>query len=323
MNVGIIGCGIIGHKRAASLGNNKLVAVADIDITKAMSISNNYIDVFTYTDYKILLERKEIDIVIVSTTNNNLAQITLDAVNAGKHVLVEKPGAIKYKEFDPIIAASLKNDVKVKVGYNLRYHPAIQKAIRIARSGELGELMFVRGRYGHGGRLGYEKEWRADKSISGGGELIDQGVHLIDLSMAILGNLSVSSSTIKTYFWNMPVDDNAFINLVNSEGKTAWLHVSCTEWKNTFCLEIYGKKGKLQVDGLGGSYGTEKLTHYEMSANMGLPKITTWEYISPDSSFKSEFEDFVSSLKPYSKLDEYLRDTQEILKIVEEIYDNR
>src|SRR5208337_2911945 len=97
---------------------------------------------------------------------------------------------------------------------------------------------------------GNDKEWRADPEISGGGELIDQGVHLIDLSRWFLGDFEIVGGYTDTYFWNMPVDDNGFMALRTKENQMAWLQVSCTEWKNTFCFEIFGKYGKLQIDGL-------------------------------------------------------------------------
>jgi len=322
MNIGIIGCGVIGHKRAAALGNNKLIAVADHNIENAIGLSKKYENVLVFSDYKELLNIKDLDIVIVSTTNNVLSSISLDAINSGKHVLIEKPGATHYSEFDALIFASEKNNVKVKVGYNLRYHPAIHKAIRMVHADDLGEIMFVTGHYGNGGRLGFEKEWRNNKLISGGGSLIDLGCHLIDLSQCVLGNLSVISGTNKTYFWNMSVEDNTFMTLKNSKGNIASLQVSCTEWKNTFLFEIYGKKGKLKIEGLGGSYGTERLTYYKMSPLMEIPETTIWEYSKPDESFKNEFEDFVhlikNNLNPWS----YLEESQSVLKIIDEIYKN-
>lgn len=134
------------------------------------------------------------------------------------------------------------------------------------------------GRYGHGGRLGYEKEWRADPTIGGGGELLDQGLHLIDLSRWYLGDFVHVDGYVKTYFWQMPVEDNGFMMLRTKRDQVAWLHVSWTEWKNTFSLEIYGKSGKLQIDGLGGSYGMEQLALYRMHQNMGPPETTIWQF---------------------------------------------
>lgn len=319
MKVGIIGCGNIGQKRAASLGNNELKAVSDINLNKAYEVALDYTGIKVFSDYKEFL-KEDIDIVIVSTTNNVLSKIALDAINSGKHVLIEKPGAIRPEEFDPLISAAKKNNVKVKIGYNLRYHDAINKAIHMYNIGKIGEILFVRGHYGHGGRLGYEKEWRADKSISGGGELIDQGSHLIDLSQCLLGDLYLKSSSVKTYFWDMPVEDNVFMILENDSGKTASLSASCTEWKNTFQFEIYGKYGKLKIEGLGGSYGTEKLTLYEMSPEMGIPEITSWEYPRPDISFEREFMSFVQDIKYDLNGWSGLEESQKILKIIDEIY---
>src|SRR5258708_10558264 len=107
--------------------------------------------------------------------------------------------------------------------------------------------MFLRGRYGHGGRPGYDREWRAVPEISGGGELIDQGMHLIDLARWFLGNFTKVAGTARTYYWNTPCDDNVFLHLETAQRQVAWLHASATEWKNTFSMEIYGKEGKLHV----------------------------------------------------------------------------
>ena len=154
-------------------------------------------------------------------------------------------------------------------------------------AGALGPLLYLRGRYGHGGRLGYDREWRADPAVAGGGELLDQGVHLIDLSRWFLGDFVEVAGRVGTYFWNMPVEDNGFSVLRTAAGQVAWLHASCTEWKNLFCFEIFGRDGKLQIDGLGGSYGVERLTFYRMLPQMGPPETTIWEYPGEDLSWPS------------------------------------
>jgi predicted dehydrogenase len=181
--------------------------------------------------------------------------------------------------------------------------------------------MFIRGRYGHGGRRGYEKEWRAIPEKSGGGELIDQGVHLIDLSRWFLGDLDLLEGFAHTYFWDMPVDDNAFLMLKNKNDQVAWLHVSCTEWKNLFSFEIYGKTGKLQVDGLGGSYGTERLALYKMVPVMGPPETTIWEYPFPDNSWNIEVNDFIRSIEMNREPQGNIRDAKEALDIVAKVYE--
>ena len=263
---------MIGKKRALALGEHSLLWAVDSDIKRAQAIADLKGQAKVSTDFNDVIKDPRIDMVIVSTTNDKLAAISLAAIKAGKHVLVEKPAGRNSKEIEDVIKLVEKNKVMVKVGFNLRYHPALMKAREIVDSGVMGQLMFIRGRYGHGGRIGYDKEWRADPAISGGGELIDQGVHMIDLCRWFLGDFVSVNGEIATYFWDMPVDDNAFLCLKTKKNQMAWIHVSCTEWKNMFSLEVYGKTGKIQIDGLGGSYGTEKLTYYQMLPEMGPPK---------------------------------------------------
>jgi predicted dehydrogenase len=321
MKVAIIGCGLIGEKRALALGAHELVVVFDINPARAERVSQLVGNkVILAKDWQAAASYPDVEIVIVSTTNNFLTQIGMFAVDNGKHVLVEKPAAVSYREISQFFAKTVALKQKVKVGFNLRYHPAIIQAKEMIDSNVIGELMFLRGRYGHGGRVGYEKEWRADPKISGGGELIDQGVHLIDLSRFFLGEFERVDGFVNTYFWDMPVDDNGFVSLITKKGQMAWLHVSCTEWKNLFCLEIYGKDGKLQIDGIGGSYGVEKLTYYKMLPQMGPPEVAVWEYPGEDLSWQSEFTAFVAAINGQKKLNGDLGDAKEALRIVSKLY---
>jgi len=321
VRVGIIGCGVIGKKRALALGNHELVIAVDPFLERAREVAQLKNCTSVSTDYHDALNDDRIDLVFISTTNEFLARIALDAVAAGKHVLVEKPGGRNPEELVPVIETAKRNNVFVKVGFNHRFHPALQKAKQLVDSGEIGPLMFIRGRYGHGGRRGYEKEWRAIPEKSGGGELIDQGVHLIDLSRWFLGDLDLLGGFAHTYFWDMPVDDNAFLMLKNKNDQVAWLHVSCTEWKNMFSFEIYGKTGKLQVDGLGGSYGTERLSLYKMLPVMGPPETTIWEYPFPDNSWNIEVNDFIRSIEMHREPQGNIHDAKEALDIVAKVYE--
>lgn len=320
MKIGIIGCGSIGRKRAQSLGENELIIAVDTSIERANEVAKLKNCTTVSTTYEEALKNDDIDLVIVSTINEFLAKITLDAVTAGKHVLVEKPAGRNSKELVPIINIAKKNHVFVKVGFNHRYHPAIIKAKQLVDSGIIGPLMFIRGRYGHGGRIGYDKEWRSIPEKSGGGELIDQGVHLIDLSRWFLGDLNVSKGFAHTYYWDMPVDDNAFIMLKNSNDAVAWLHVSCTEWKNMFSYEIYGKKGKIHIEGLGGSYGMERLYLYKMLPKMGPPETTIWEYPFMDNSWSLELNDFIQCIETNQQPQGNIIDAKQVLDIVNSIY---
>ena len=319
--LGIIGCGAIGSKRAAAIGSDwKLVGCADLDLKKAEAIAgpSSYVS----ADWRDLLIQDEIDAVVVSTLHDSLAEISSQALLAGKHVLVEKPAARNIDELSKVMSAVKQSGMKFRVGLNHRYHRAMSKAKDLLEKGELGELMFIRGRYGHGGRLGYDNEWRADPVKSGGGELIDQGPHLIDLCRWFFGEEFVEvKGAAHTYYWSMPVDDNAFLHLVTERGKTAFLHVSCSEWKNLFSIEIYGKLGKLEINGLGGSYGLERLTWYRMLPQMGPPETTIWEFPMADESWSIEMAEFSNDIKLDRMPSPGIEDAFRVLKVVQTVYE--
>ncbi len=324
MKAGIIGCGLIGNKRADSVRTPHSVAmVCDLNREKAVALAEKIGCKWT-TDPEDIFKACDIDIVIVATPNNQLAGNTLKAVKANKHVIVEKPGAVSAAELEPVMEVIKGTDLKVKVGFNHRYHPALLKAHEILSSCDTGDIMFIRGRYGHGGRIGYDREWRADPSISGGGETMDQGVHLIDLSRWFMGDFKEVDGFVNTYYWDMPVDDNGFIALRKDDGRAAWLQVSCTEWKNMFSFEIYCKYAKLEITGLGGSYGVERLAYYKMLPEMGPPDTIIYEFPRGDDSWALEFKDVVSAIeekKPLTMGD--IHDAYEAIKIVEKIYGKR
>jgi len=318
--VAILGCGLIGQKRAKALKGAHLRVCADLDASRAKQLASSYPGVESTTDWRSAIHRADVDIVIIATTNQALVEISLEAANAGKHILVEKPAARNVAELDMVINAVRKNDVLVRVGFNHRYHPSLLKAHELLDAGELGELMFIRGRYGHGGRIGYDREWRADPALSGGGELIDQGVHLIDLSRWFIGDFVSAEGFAHTYYWDMLVEDNGFMLLKTAKNQTAFLHVSCTEWKNLFSFEIYGKNAKLHIEGLGGSYGIEKLSFYKMRSEMGPPDTTTWEYPRGDNSWALEFAEFLEDIHLHRQPSVNLNDARESLLVVEKIY---
>jgi len=319
----VIGCGLIGRKRIAALSKvpgTRVRFTCDLDATRASDAARLAPGAEASTDYRLTVSHPEVDAVIVATLNAALAPVSLAAAAAGKHVLAEKPGALNAAELRSVLEAAQAKQVAVRIGYNHRYHPALQKARALVDSGALGPLMFLRGRYGHGGRKGYDREWRADPKLSGGGELIDQGVHMIDLASWFLGEFPTVEGHAATYFWDMKVDDNAFLNLRTKAGQTAWLHVSCTEWKNLFSLEIYGRNAKLAIDGLGGSYGTERLTLYHMLPEMGPPETTSWEFPRGDDSWAVETAEFVEDIRLGRTPSPGLQEGVRTLEIVESIY---
>ena len=320
LRVALIGCGLIGNKRLHLLPPGSVTVVCDTQLDRAKTLAALSPGCLANDSVAAAVSRADVDVVMIATVNSALAPIALAAVRNGKHVLVEKPAAINVAELAELEAAAAVNRVLVRVGYNHRYHPAALKALEIFLSGALGPIMFLRGRYGQGGRIGYEKEWRADPQIAGGGELIDQGVHLIDLAGIFLGDFTSVEGHTATYFWKMPVEDNAFLSLRNAAGATAWLHVSCTEWKNLFSLEIYGRDAKLHWEGLGGSYGIERLTHYKMLPQMGPPETTIFEYPRGDESWKIEMAEFTEDIRTGRTPVPGLKEAKAALAVVEKIY---
>jgi predicted dehydrogenase len=318
--VAIVGCGLIGRKRATALEGARLVACADTVPERASALAREAGGAVALDRWQEAIDRPDVDLVVVATTNDSLTPIATAAIEAGKHVLIEKPAARTVAELDRLIAAAEGRNLRVRVGFNHRYHPALREARQLVDRGALGPLMFVRGRYGHGGRVGYDREWRADPAKAGGGELIDQGVHLIDLAGWFLGSFTDIHGVATTYFWDMPVDDNAFMTLRTAAGQTAFLHVSCTEWKNLFSFEIYGRTGKIAIDGLGGSYGVERLAYYKMLPEMGPPDTTLQEYPGADRSWAIEFAEFLDDIRLGRQPSAGLGAARAALAVAENVY---
>jgi predicted dehydrogenase len=319
MRLGIVGCGLIGQKRAAAVGSDDTIAiVCDTNLERARTLATRS-GSRVVNDWRDLLTG-DIDAVIVATSHDSLAAIALAAAQAGKHVLMEKPAARTVQELLPVRDAARRCGVIVKTGYNHRFHPGLLAAKEIVEAGSLGPLCYIRGRYGHGGRKGYEREWRCERAISGGGELIDQGAHLIDLARWFLGELVLDYAATPTYFWPTEVEDNCFLALRGKNGEMAWLHASWTEWKNTFSFEITGRDGTLTIDGLGGSYGNERLTFHKMLPQMGPPETTIWEYPLSDTSWAKEFASFKAALAGKQETIADIDDACAVLGIIETAY---
>lgn len=318
MNVAIIGAGLIGRKRASALPKNvKLVSICDIDKKKANDFANEF-KCEVEKNWRKVVKDPKIQAIIVSTINKFLAPITKEAILQGKHVLVEKPGARNLKELKEI-SKIYKGKSVVMFGYNHRFHLSLKMAKKIVDSKKYGSVLFIRAKYGHGGRLGYEKEWRFNKDLAGGGELLDQGTHLIDLVNFFCGEMKKVIGLTDTLFWKTKLDDSAFFILSNSKRQIAQLSVSCVEWKNIFCFEIMLERAKIQIDGLGGSYGKEKLTFYKMKPEMGPPD--TKEYLfEQDNSWESENKEFFDRIRKKIYSEKAIDDAVYILKVVEKIY---
>jgi predicted dehydrogenase len=298
LSVGIVGCGLIGNKRAEALGaQDSVVGATDPVEQRSLALVEAY-GGKACAGLDELLDLAP-DVVIVATTHDQLAPLARRALEGGAHVLAEKPGGLGTAQIDELIAVSQRVGRRVKVGFNHRFYGGLRDLAAEIHSGEHGELMHVRGRYGHGGRLGYDQEWRARPERSGGGELVDQGMHLLDLTHWLAGPLPLHSALLRTHFWATPVEDNAALLLGDAGSRSApWamLHVTWTEWKNMFSLEAYCRTAKLQVDGLVRSYGPQTLKIYRMSPELGPPSLEERSYGTGDASWQAEWSHFGSAL---------------------------
>ncbi len=322
LRVGIAGCGLIGNKRAAALGpEDELVGVFDVVAESASALAEAS-GARACGSVDDLLALKP-DVAIVAVTHDRLASLTERALDAGAHVLVEKPAGIGVAEIDRLTDAAGQAGRLVKVGFNHRFHPALAQLESEVRSGAHGELMHLRARYGHGGRPGYDREWRADAARSGGGELIDQGMHLLDLTHWLAGPLPLHSALLRTHFWNTEVEDNAALILGDAdsrEGPWAMLHATWTEWKNTFSIEVYCRTGKLQVEGLVRSYGAQRLRIYRMKPELGPPELEEREFGPEDVSWSAEWEHFAAAIASGGPLLGDLQDARYAWSRVEDAY---
>jgi predicted dehydrogenase len=319
----IVGCGLVGGKRARALVDlgAPVVALYDTDQTRseklAAELGNRAVVV---SSSSAAFAAGGVELAVVGVTHDALVPLGVEALEAGCHVLVEKPGARSRDELATLGDAAHWSGRIVRIGFNHRFHPAVQAAKALVESREYGKVLYLRARYGHGGRADYAREWRADRSVSGGGELLDQGSHLVDLARFLIGDVTLAFAELPTVFWPMPVEDNAFLALRGHDGGFAWLHASWTEWKNLFSMEVTLERARLDVEGLGGSYGMERLTGHAMRPEMGPPDTTTQEWPAPDESWRLEVEDFIAQLGGSNPVGAGLEDAAAVLQVVDEAY---
>jgi predicted dehydrogenase len=269
-----------------------------------------------------VVEREDIDAVIVCTPPHLHARISIAAMKKGKHVLCEKPLARTVEEAEEMLRVAQQNRTKLKCGFNHRHHPGIQKARQWLDEGSVGELNFVRCRYGICGRPGYEKEWRANPEIAGGGHLMEQGIHAVDLFRWFLGEFTEVAGFTATCFWDMaPLEDNAFALFRTAKGQVASLHSSLTQWKNLFSFEIFGQDGYIVVEGLGGSYGTEKVIRGRRALLEPFSQEST-EFRGGDQSWHEEWKEFVAAIREDREPLGNGYDGLEALRLVHAVYES-
>ncbi len=328
LKIGIAGFGKIGQIRANEIFKNEhTILKAIFDINKPSNIDN---EIIFCTSFDELLTQ-DIDAVFICTFNNVLAEYTTKALKAGKHVFCEKPPARTSEELKSVIETEKNTNLILKYGFNHRYHYSVMEAKKIIDSGSMGKLLWLRGVYGKAGSIDYDKNWRNYREYSGGGILIDQGIHMLDLMRYFSNQDFVHiNSFVTTSYWNIEAEDNAFAIMQSNEKITAMLHSSATQWKHKFLLEMCFEEGYINLDGiLSGtrSYAPEKLIigrreFEDITFAMGKPKETT-TWFENDDSWKLEIDEFINAIKGHSTIQNGTsKDAFETLKLVERIYEN-
>ena len=297
-SVALIGAGLQARRRVVPIVEDrrfKVATVIDRDEGKAKRLAEAY-GARAGTDWRTAVADPNIEIVLVLTYPDSHAEISIAALEAGKHVLCEKPLTRTEDEARALVAAAARSGRTLKCGFNHRHHPAVVEAHRVFRSGAIGKPTFGRARYGIGGRQGIENEWRSDPKIVSGGQLMEQGIHVIDLFRWFLGDVARVTGFTSTTRWPIaPLEDNGFALLETAAGAIASVHSSLTQWTNLFEFEVYGDKGSLVVAGLGASYGVETLTISEHDPTAPFSHRTI-EYRGGDVSWKGEWDELVAAI---------------------------
>jgi len=300
LSVAITGAGGIGRIRAQSIstsGLGRVVAIADVDVTRARGLAQEFSASYT-ADWREAICRPDVNAVVVSTPTKFHAEIAIAALQAGKHVLCEKPLARTTEEGGRIIEAARRANRVLKTGFNYRQMAHTRKARELIEAQAIGPPYFLRSRYGHGGRPGYEQYWCTDADLSGGGVLQEQGIHIVDLVRVFLGEPSKVLAQTSRYFWGFPeVEDNCFCLFQTAAGQLAQLHVSWTQWVNVLEIEIFGRDGYLRLEGRDGHYGPQRLTWGKRQPNHGRPVEEVFSFTGKDDSWSREWQEFFDLIR--------------------------
>jgi predicted dehydrogenase len=299
-NVGIAGYGIVGKRRHHFIDQTphfKTVAVCDKTFDGVGTLDDG---TRHYTHYLELLDNESIDVLFVCLTNDVASEVTISGLERGLHVFCEKPPGRDLDDIRRVLEAEKKAaNLKLKYGFNHRYHDSVIEAKRIIDEGILGKVVGMRGVYGKSVMLSYSSDWRTKRAIAGGGILLDQGIHMLDLMRYMGGEFDEVKSFIANDFWHYDIEDNAYALLKAESGFIAMIHSTGTEWRHKFNLHITLEKAAVILEGILSStksYGSETLTiAYKDDDDSGMPREQQTKYIK-DHSWLSEIQDFTDAI---------------------------
>ena len=300
LKVGIAGYGVVGKRRREFIDEHPAlvtVAVSDRTLETVGVIDGN---VHSYPDYELLLNH-QLDILFVCMTNNVNPLATIKGLERGMHVFCEKPPGRTVEDIREVCETEKKfPHLKLKYGFNHRYHDSVRTALSVVETGELGKIINIRGVYGKSKLITFgQSSWRTDKELAGGGVLLDQGIHLVDLIRLFAGQFVDVKSFVSNGYWNHDVEDNAYAIMRTAEGVVAMIHSSATQWRHRFSMEITLERGALILSGIlsgSKSYGDETLTIIRAHADDRGDPVEEVQQFDHDSSWQDEINEFVQAI---------------------------
>jgi len=323
LSVGIIGFGKMGQTRKEAIDELKIadiVAISEPNLTVECKLPN--------ISHDAIINDPNIDAIIICTPNYLNKELTIRSLNSGKHVFCEKPPAFTASDVEEIMQAEVNSEGnKLMYGFNHRHHDSIIRMKEIVDNGEFGKIIWMRGRYGKSVTEDYFDQWRAKKELSGGGIVIDQGIHMLDLFLHLGGSFDQIKADVSNSYWNAEVEDNAFVILKDTKsGLAASLHSTMSQWRHLFSLEVFMEKGYMVLNGLitsTMSYGEEVLS---IAKNRSTAPAATWkdevktQYLT-NSSWRYEMQHFFDAIQNDKKIQiGNSEDAHKLMKIIDEIY---
>lgn len=328
----MIKCGIIGYGKMGQIRAETVEADGRGEIISIYEPNEITEEDFPYriantTDE--VINNPDIDVIFVCTPNYLNKPLTIQSLEAGKHVFCEKPPALTSKDVEEIIQVEKKSSRKLMYGFNHRHHSSIKMMKSIVENGEYGKIIWMRGRYGKSVDKSFFDSWRANKDLAGGGILLDQGIHMLDLFLYLGGSFDLVKSDVSNSYWKLDIEDNVFAILKNSEtGIVAQLHSTMTQWRHLFSLEVFMEKGYMVLNGLktsSGTYGDEVLS---IAKNRTTAPAATWKdeeriTYNTNTSWRSEINHFFNAILKNNKIEiGTSMDALNVMRTIEMIYQN-
>lgn len=321
LKIGIVGFGDVGQRRKKVLDNIKGIKITAISDIKSKYKKLNKKIKF-YSNFKKLLNNK-LDTVFISLPNKYSAEATEIALKKNINVFCEKPPARNIQELKKVfkIFKKKENKIKLKYGFNHRYHDSIMIAKKIIDSKKYGKLINIKGLYGKSKIVPFTGGWRSKKSIAGGGILLDQGIHLIDLMRYFVGNFQEVKSFVGNNFWKHKVEDNAYVMMRTKKNVVVMVHSTATQWQHEFRVEITLEKALINLTGIlsnSMTYGKEKIKIQPKLSKTSKDQVMNF---TKDLSWEREIKEYIDCIKSNKKIQNgNIYDAINVMKMIDIIY---